>query len=219
MNYRMVIIYPAQRGARFDWDYYLERHLPLAVGTSHRHAAITYCDCDRPLDAAAPVACICNVSFADREALGKFCEFFAAAHEDAATIVADEPSYTTIKPLFVALECPPAPLAVPARYRVVALIPRDVPAPARSAVMDAIERAQAGGPARAETATAIGTIPLSAPAVYDAVWRLDVATRAHALALQAALTDALGARIPGRDRGALCFASTVVETGLPATRA
>ncbi|MCC7413744.1 MAG: hypothetical protein IT495_19175 [Gammaproteobacteria bacterium] len=103
IDHRVSIIYRARAGARFDWAYYLERHLPLAVGVSMRHASITACDVDRPLaDIAAPHVCICVVHFADVAAMDAFRGFFHTGHPESHRILADEPNYTTIEPVFVA---------------------------------------------------------------------------------------------------------------------
>ena len=99
---RVTILYPARAGARFDFGYYLPNHLPLAVGTSLRHAAITWCDASRPIISDPPFACICTVGFDSVEAMDNFRQFFATGHPETARILNDEPNYTDITPLFVA---------------------------------------------------------------------------------------------------------------------
>lgn len=99
---RVTILYPASPKARFDFDYYVPNHLPLAVGTSLRHAAITCCDADRPVSPGSPYACICVVGFASRGAMDDFRHFFASGHPETRRILNDEPNYTNITPLFVA---------------------------------------------------------------------------------------------------------------------
>ena len=99
---RVTILYPARAGARFDFGYYVPNHLPLAVGTSLRHAAITWCDASRPITADAPYACICTVGFDSVAAMDNFRDFFASGHPETARIMGDEPNYTNITPLFVA---------------------------------------------------------------------------------------------------------------------
>jgi hypothetical protein len=99
---RVTILYPAQPDARFDFGYYVPNHLPLAVGTSLRHAAITYCDADRPVNPDPPHRCLCVVGFASPVEMDRFRNFVATAHPDTARILADEPNYTDIRPLFVA---------------------------------------------------------------------------------------------------------------------
>ncbi len=99
---RVSILYPGKPGARFDFGYYVPNHLPLAVGTSLRHAAITYCDASRPVMPDSPYACICTVGFESVAAMDDFRHFFASGHPETARILSDEPNYTDITPLFVA---------------------------------------------------------------------------------------------------------------------
>ncbi len=99
---RVTILYPAKPGARFDFGYYVPNHLPLAVGTSLRHAAITYCDASRPVMPDSPYTCICTVGFESVAAMDDFRHFFASGHPETARILSDEPNYTNITPLFVA---------------------------------------------------------------------------------------------------------------------
>ena len=106
---RVVIVYPRGRDNRFDWSYYVDRHLPLAVGTSMRHSAVTHCDCDRPLDPASDVTAVCIVHFRDRDAVEDFSTFFGTGHPESLDIVADEPNYTDITPRFMGATWPDAP--------------------------------------------------------------------------------------------------------------
>ena len=99
---RVTILYPARTGVRFDFGYYVPSHLPLAVGTSLRHAAIIGCDASRPINTDTPYACICTVEFEAPEAMDGFRHFFTSGHPETARILHDEPNYTDITPLFVA---------------------------------------------------------------------------------------------------------------------
>ena len=175
-NYRMTIVYPSASAARFDWDYYLRNHLPLAVGTSMRHCDITYCDCDKPVaPAQSPVACICVVHFADREALERFCTFFATSHAEAGDIIADEPNYTSITPYFVACATRKhSGITHAGGYRVRIMLPGTVPtaqsdAQAIANAMHAALHAREPGLAL-ETGIAIGSIPLDAAPAYPMIW-------------------------------------------------
>lgn len=124
---RVTILYPAASGARFDFGYYVPNHLPLAVGTSLRHAAITGCDASRPLHDDSAFACICTVTFPAVAAMHDFRHFFATGHPDTTRIFADEPNYTDITPRFVAgvVHGPGAPALHPAQtgYRLQLVLP------------------------------------------------------------------------------------------------
>lgn len=99
---RVSILYPARPGARFDFGYYVPNHLPLAVGTSLRHAAIVACDASAPVHEDCAYVCLCTVTLASAAAMDDFRNFFARGHPETARILADEPNYTDITPLFVA---------------------------------------------------------------------------------------------------------------------
>jgi len=104
MKHRASIFYPAEAGASFDWDYYMNRHLPLAVGTSMRHSGIIACDADRPFQMSgnyAPHAAVCLVYFDGAQSMANFRSFFDTGHPDSADIGNDEHNYTTIAPLMV----------------------------------------------------------------------------------------------------------------------
>jgi hypothetical protein len=127
--YRVNIIYPGGPGARFDWEHYLKRHLPLAVGTSMRHSAVAGCDVDRPLASQpeSPHRCVCVVRFDGGMGMEQFRGFFVSGHSDTQAIIEDELHYTDIHPRFV---CAVANRqgssdkpAVPAGYRVRVLFP------------------------------------------------------------------------------------------------
>lgn len=104
MKQRVNIVYNSRGETRFDWHHYLNKHLPLACGISSRHALITKCDVDQPITLnnydGATVVAICTVYFEDLLTQNQFRAFFASGHQDAATILADEPNYTDITPSF-----------------------------------------------------------------------------------------------------------------------
>ena len=192
-NYRMTIVYPSAPAARFDWDYYVRNHLPLAVGTSMRHSDITFCDCDKPVAAAqSPVACICVVHFADRKALERFCTFFATSHAEAGDIIADEPNYTSITPYFVASATgKQTGTAGVDGYRVRIVLPGTGTAAQgeAQATSDAVlAELRARGPGLAlETDIAIGSIPLDAAPACPLICTATFAELAPANAFAATL--------------------------------
>lgn len=100
---RISILYPGPSAARFEWPYYFERHLPLAVGTSQRHTRISYCDLDMPLAVEPGIHCICVLHFATDERMGEFERLFPD-HPDARPVIADQINYTDMTPVFVAAD-------------------------------------------------------------------------------------------------------------------
>lgn len=176
MNYRIAIVYPSAPAMRFDWDYYLANHLPLAVGTSMRHSDITHCDCDKPVDPArSPVACICVVHFANRVALERFCAFFANSHRESGAILADEPNYTAITPRFIACATTASSRPTATRaYRVRILLPAresfvpDAVETLRDTVATELGRLAAG--TAIESDLGLGAIPLDAAPAFPLIW-------------------------------------------------
>lgn len=120
-GHRVTIVYPATPGAPFDWEHYMARHLPLAIGTSRRHAKLIFSDVDRPLRGLdSPVTCICVVHFDSEASLEAFIEFFATAHPESREILEDQPHYTTLDAVFVASRFTSTAMAEPppTSYRV-----------------------------------------------------------------------------------------------------
>ena len=103
--HRISITYKNEAGAPFNWDYYMNNHLPLAVGTSMRHSGLHYCDVDKPLNQNSPHTCVCMVHFDTHESVTNFCNFFVKGHPESEKINEDEINYTTIEPNMVVGEC------------------------------------------------------------------------------------------------------------------
>lgn len=103
--FRITITYPSTAGAPFDWDYYMNNHLPLAVGTSMRHSGLNFSDADRPVNKETPDDAVCMVHFDSEDSMRNFCNFFIEGHPDSEKIGADEINYTTIPPGMTAGEC------------------------------------------------------------------------------------------------------------------
>jgi uncharacterized protein (TIGR02118 family) len=93
---RVSVLYPRQEGARFDWDYYLNVHVPLVgarFGAAARATAI-----EQGLGGGAPG------SQAEFVALAHFTfdsvpAFQAAFGPHAAEIMGDLPKFTSIQPV------------------------------------------------------------------------------------------------------------------------
>jgi uncharacterized protein (TIGR02118 family) len=102
--FRISITYRNKPGENFNWDYYMNNHLPLAVGTSRRHSELNFSDADKPLGQEPPYACVCMVHFDNEETMNDFCNFFVNEHPESDRINNDEINYTTIPPNMVAAE-------------------------------------------------------------------------------------------------------------------
>jgi uncharacterized protein (TIGR02118 family) len=85
---RMSVFYPETEGATFDYDYYRDNHVPLAVKTWNPQRA----EIDRGV--SGPFVAAVHFVFESREQLDQ-----AMASEGSAAIGADVANYTTIRPL------------------------------------------------------------------------------------------------------------------------
>ncbi len=94
---KVSVLYPATDGARFDHDYYRDKHVPLAkeaFGDGVKRVEI-----DRGIDAMgpAPFVAAAHFWFDSQEAV-------QAAMAGAGSLIADVPNYTDIQPQLVVSE-------------------------------------------------------------------------------------------------------------------
>ena len=95
---KISILYPNNKGARFDMGYYLATHMPLAIELLSVHPGFKGVSVDRGLgrlvsgEDAAHVA-MCHFLFDSTE------DFMAAFTPHAATLQGDIPNYTNIEPV------------------------------------------------------------------------------------------------------------------------
>lgn len=93
---KVIVMYPNTPGARFDHDYYRDKHLPLVK--SRMGDACLYYTIDRALfggapDIPAPYVAMCHIY---SESLAAF---QAGIGPHAEEIVADIPNYTDLTPV------------------------------------------------------------------------------------------------------------------------
>lgn len=92
---RVSVLYPQQSGGKFDFDYYLKTHIPLAqklVGAALKRVEV-YKGLGAP--GGAPAAYVCSASlFFDSAAA-----FEQAFGPVAAQVMADVPNYTNLQPV------------------------------------------------------------------------------------------------------------------------
>ncbi len=103
--FRISITYRSDPAATFNWDYYMNNHLPLAVGTSMRHSGLNFCDADKPLNEDALYECVCMVHFDSQQSSRNFCDFFLTQHPESEKIDNDEKNYTNVAPQMVVSRC------------------------------------------------------------------------------------------------------------------
>ena len=95
---KVSILYPARAGARFDFAYYAQTHMPLSIRLLRAHPGFRGVSVERGIAAAAPGAApafvaSCQFLFESTE------QFLEAFGPHAALLQADMPNYTDIEPL------------------------------------------------------------------------------------------------------------------------
>ena len=85
---RLSVLYPKTEGAKFDHDYYRDKHVPLAVSTW----GIERFEIDKGVD--GPYEAAVHFFFASPDDIGK-----AMGSEGTGAIMADVANYTDIQPV------------------------------------------------------------------------------------------------------------------------
>jgi uncharacterized protein (TIGR02118 family) len=92
---RITLLYRDSEGAHFDFDYYVNNHVPMSrrLLSDCEVSSIEVQKCLRTLDSGKPkVVCIAHVDFETEDGLNK------ALKVHGATLMADFPNYTNIDP-------------------------------------------------------------------------------------------------------------------------
>lgn len=95
---RISILYPNTAGSHFDFTYYLETHMPMAIKLLGTHPGYRGVMVERGLGgttpgSAATYAAMCHFLFTSIE------DFIAAFAPNAATLQGDIPQYTNVEPV------------------------------------------------------------------------------------------------------------------------
>lgn len=95
---KISILYPNNKDARFDMGYYLDTHLPLAIGLLSAHTGYQGVSVERGLGGAMPgtaaaYTVMCHFLFDTTE------DFIAAFMPHAAVLQGDMSNYTDIAPV------------------------------------------------------------------------------------------------------------------------
>jgi len=92
---RVSVMYPRQDGGKFDFDYYLKSHIPLAkklVGAAMKKVEV-YQGAGAPGGAPEAYVAVASLFFDSVDAFG------AAFGPVAEKIMADVPNYTNLQPI------------------------------------------------------------------------------------------------------------------------
>jgi uncharacterized protein (TIGR02118 family) len=95
---RISILYPNNKGSRFDLTYYVETHMPRSIELLSAHPGFKEVSVERGLGGAVPGSeptyiAMCHFLFSSVE------DFLAAFMPHAAVLQGDMPNYTDIEPV------------------------------------------------------------------------------------------------------------------------
>jgi len=93
---RVSVFYPRKEGARFDWAYYLDKHMPMVnrkFGSAAKGVSVEQGVSGGPPGSQPPFVAMANFTFDSVEA------FQAAFAPHASEIMADISNYTSIEPI------------------------------------------------------------------------------------------------------------------------
>jgi len=87
-----TVTYPNQSGRKFDFDYYMKKHIPMVADLLHTTIEVSK-GVATPTGAPAPVVCTARIHINSLE------EFSAAMAKHGPQIMGDIPNYTSIQPV------------------------------------------------------------------------------------------------------------------------
>jgi uncharacterized protein (TIGR02118 family) len=95
---KISILYPNAQGARFDFQYYTQTHMPMSIKLLSTHPGFKGVSVEQGVGGAAPgvdaaYVAMCHFSFDTVE------DFMAAFMPHAAMLQGDMPNYTDIQPV------------------------------------------------------------------------------------------------------------------------
>lgn len=95
---KISILYPNNKGARFDLRYYIDKHMPMSIELLSAHPGFRGISVEHGLGGAVPgtdaaYIVMCHFLFDSAE------NFMAAFMPNAAVLQGDMPNYTDIEPV------------------------------------------------------------------------------------------------------------------------
>jgi uncharacterized protein (TIGR02118 family) len=88
---RVTVVYPNQDGSKFDFDYYMEKHIPWVASLVGSKIEVRR-GISSAAGSTAPYVCIATIA-------ANVAEFQAVLARHGAEILADVPKYTNIEPI------------------------------------------------------------------------------------------------------------------------
>ena len=95
---KISILYPNVKGAKFDMEYYLQKHMPISIERLSKGQGFKSVSVERGLAGETPgsgpaYVAMCHYVFDSLQ------DFLAAFNPHAAALQGDMPNYTDIKPV------------------------------------------------------------------------------------------------------------------------
>ena len=88
---RVTVIYPQKDGSKFDFDYYMQKHIPMVERLMGKSIEVRR-GISSAAGAPAPYVCIATIA-------ANIAEFKAVFAQHGEKILADVPNYTNIEPI------------------------------------------------------------------------------------------------------------------------
>jgi len=89
---RVTVVYPNKSDAKFDFDYYMKKHIPFVAGLTGNRIEVRR-GISSASGSSAPFVCIATILV---DSIAAFQTVFA---KHGAEILADVPKYTNIEPI------------------------------------------------------------------------------------------------------------------------
>ena len=90
---RISFLYPNSKDARFDFDYYLEKHMPWSIDLLRAHSGLKGVSVERGVGPDAPYVAVCHFLFETLD------DFIAAVTPQIEELRADMRNYADLEPI------------------------------------------------------------------------------------------------------------------------
>jgi len=88
----VTVVYPNKEGAKFDFDYYMKKHIPMVAGLLDTKIDVQK-GISSPMNASVAIVCTGRIWIDSVE------QFQSLMQQHGAAILADIPRYTDIQPI------------------------------------------------------------------------------------------------------------------------
>jgi uncharacterized protein (TIGR02118 family) len=92
LTQRVTVVYPNNDGSKFDFDYYMKKHIPWVAGLVGKSIEVRR-GVSSAAGSAPPFVCVATIP------IDSIADFSAMFTKHGAEILADVPNYTNIEPI------------------------------------------------------------------------------------------------------------------------